>query len=88
LAWTLKATRSFERQLAKLDKSVSERIVDSLMTRVAGSENPRRLGTGLVGDLEGRWRYRVGDYRVICEIRDTELVVLAINVGHRKEIYQ
>jgi mRNA interferase RelE/StbE len=88
LAWTLKATRSFERQLAKLDKSVSERIVDFLMTRVAGSENPRRLGTGLVGDLEGRWRYRVGDYRVICEIRDTELVVLAINVGHRKEIYQ
>ena len=51
-------------------------------------EDPRAHGKGLTANLPGRWRYRIGDYRVLCEIRDNDLVVLAIEVGHRCEVYE
>lgn len=56
--------------------------------RVATAPDPRRLGTELVGNREGYWRYRVGAYRVICELRDGELIVVIVAVAHRKEVYQ
>lgn len=74
------------KQLKKLDKQVSSRILD-YMDEVAKLENPRERGKMLVGNLIGFWRYRVGDYRVLCKIKDNELVITVVNVGHRKEVY-
>lgn len=50
-------------------------------------ENPRDRGKGLVGDLSGMWRYRVGDYRIICHIDNGELLITALEIGHRREVY-
>lgn len=74
------------KQLKKLDKQVSSRILD-YMDEVAKLENPRERGKMLVGNLIGFWRYRVGDYRVLCKIKDNELVITVVNVGHRREVY-
>ena len=63
-------------------------IVSWLFKNVDGCEDPRAFGKGLVANHSGEWRYRVGDYRVLCEIRDEELVVLAIEIGHRQEVYK
>lgn len=74
------------KQLKRLDRSVARRILDYL-DDVTALENPRDRGKGLTGDRVGIWRYRVGDYRVLCEIRDAELLILALEVGHRRSIY-
>lgn len=74
------------KQLQKLDKSVSKRILD-YMDEVAKLENPRVRGKALVGNLLGLWRYRVGAYRVLCRIRDEELIIVVVDIGHRKEVY-
>ena len=74
------------KQLKKMDKPVSKRFVD-YMDDVARLENPRERGKMLVGNLLGFWRYRVGEYRVLCKIRDQELIISVVDVGHRKEVY-
>ena len=74
------------KQLKKLDKPVSKRIVD-YMDDVAKLGNPRERGKMLVGNLIGFWRYRVGDYRVLCKIKDNELVITVVDAGHRREVY-
>jgi len=74
------------KQLKKLDKPVSKRIVD-YMDDVAKLGNPRERGKMLVGNLIGFWRYRVGDYRVLCKIKDNELVITVVDVGQRREVY-
>lgn len=75
-----------EAQILKLDKPVRLRILD-YMAEVAKLENPRSRGKILVHDLRGLWRYRVGDYRVLCRIKDKELVVTVVEVGHRSKVY-
>lgn len=74
------------KQLKKMDKQVSKRILD-YMDEVAKLDNPRERGKMLVGNLIGFWRYRVGDYRVLCKIKDNELVITVVDVGHRREVY-
>jgi len=88
LAWTVEIADTAERQLRKLDRLARARILDWLDDRIEGCKNPRHFGEPLKGGRAGLWRYRVGDYRVICEIRDTRLVVLALAVGHRREVYR
>ncbi len=56
--------------------------------RVAAHDNPRDLGAALSGRLAGHWRYRVGDYRIICKIEDETITILVIEIGHRREIYR
>ena len=56
--------------------------------RVAVADDPRQLGAAMVGDRAGQWRYRIGDYRVICQLIDDRLVILVIDVGHRREVYR
>lgn len=87
MAWTIKPARRFERELAKLDKSVQRKILAYLETRVAPSDDPRTLGKALGYDLAGFWRYRVGDYRILCKIEDQQLVIVAVSVGHRSGVY-
>ncbi len=76
-----------KRQLKKLDKHISSLIIGWLEKNIQGSENPRIHGKSLVENKSGQWRYRIGDYRVICEIIDKQVVVLVLEVGHRKDIY-
>ena len=73
--------------LKRLDKTVAARIFDA-MDEVAALDDPRAQGKGLTGALSGLWRYRVGDYRVICDIRDGELVILVVEAAHRSRIYR
>jgi len=87
LAWTVEVSDYAEKQLRKLDKPIQKRLLDWLEDRIEGCKNPRHFGEPLRGEMAGLWRYRIGDYRVICEIQDQQLVVLALAVGHRREIY-
>jgi mRNA interferase RelE/StbE len=88
LAWTISFTKTALKQLAKLDKAIAKLIVRFMEEKIAGSSDARRYGHALVGDQKGRWRYRIGDYRVVCELRDDELLVIVVMLGHRKEIYK
>ncbi|MDO4813896.1 MAG: type II toxin-antitoxin system RelE/ParE family toxin [Gemella sp.] len=76
------------KQLKKLDKPVAEMIVRWLYKNIDGVSNPRSQGKALTGDKQGLWRYRVGNYRVVCDIVDDRLIVLSLAVGHRKDIYK
>ena len=87
MAWTVEVSGFAEKQLRKLDRPIQKRLLDWLEDRIEGCKNPRHFGEPLRGEMAGLWRYRIGDYRVICEIQDQQLVVLALAVGHRREIY-
>lgn len=88
MVWTIKFNDIAESQLKKLDPSIKKRIIHYLNERIEGCKNPRHFGEPLKSNKSGLWRYRVSDYRIICEIKDHELVVLALNIGHRKIIYR
>lgn len=75
-----------EKQITKLGKQIQKRIIKYL-AEVSKLENPRSRGKSLIGNLLGIWRYRVGDYRILCKIKDEELIILVLEVGHRKNIY-
>lgn len=81
-------TQSSKNQIKKLDKAVARRIVEFMNKRVAAQEDPRTPGKALSGPLGSLWRYRVGDYRITCEIQDFAVTVLVVRVGHRLEIYR
>ena len=83
--WTLKYKPTAEKSLDRLDKPIKAKIVKYLKTKVL--KNPRQLGRALTANFSGYWRYRVGDYRIICEIKDKELIVFVVDLGHRGEIY-
>ena len=88
MAWTVEINEFAEKQLGKLDRPVQKRLLDWMNDRLDGCKDPRHFGESLKGDLSGLWRYRIGDYRLICELHDNRLVVLAIAIGHRREIYR
>ena len=75
------------KELRKLGKPAQRDIIAYLDERIAGDGDPRSFGKGLKADLAGLWRYRVGDYRILCQIRDAELLVLVVAAGHRRDIY-
>lgn len=87
LVWTIKFTDDAKRDLQKLDKPVQKRITSFLLERLQDADNPRANGKALQGKLSGLWRYRLGDYRLLCRIEDNELLILVIALGHRKQIY-
>jgi len=87
LNWTVEYTRTAETQLRKLDRQIARRILDYLDDKIAPLENPRSRGKALVGPLGELWRYRIGDYRVVCEIQDNVMRILLVETGHRKQIY-
>jgi mRNA interferase RelE/StbE len=89
MAWTVEVSATATRQLEKLDSQHSKRIVKFVQERLAKLDNPRDLGKPLSGPKFGElWKYRVGDYRLICRIKDETLIVLLLQIGHRKEIYR
>jgi mRNA interferase RelE/StbE len=88
LVWKVEISATAEKQIAKLDRPTQRAIRDYLRDRVLASDNPRTLGKTLTGPLAGLWRYRVGDLRVLCQIRDEVLVVLVLRAAHRREVYR
>lgn len=81
--WDSKALK----EAKKLDRNARKKIVDYLENRVLKSQNPYQYGKALTGDKAGIWRYRVGNYRILCLIEDRNFIILVIAVGHRKNIY-
>jgi mRNA interferase RelE/StbE len=87
LAWTVSYTETALKQLRKLDRQVARRLVEFLDERAAGQADPRSLGKALTGPVLGSfWRYRIGDYRIICDLRDGALVILVLELGNRKDV--
>ncbi len=87
MAWTIEYVRSAEKQLGRIDRSWQRRILDYMDTNIATLTDPRDRGKTLVGDQSGFWRYRVGDYRIICSIDEAIRVVLVLKIGHRRDVY-
>jgi mRNA interferase RelE/StbE len=88
MSWVYRFDERAFKELRKLGKQAQREILNYLDERVAGEGDPRRFGKGLKADLAGLWRYRVGDYRILCQIQDGELLVLVVAVGHRRDVYQ
>ena len=85
MVWKIEMTGEAEKELARIDKPAAKRIVRYLRERV--SVDPRSLGKSLRGDLSGLWRYRIGDYRVICELYDEKVSVLVVSTSHSNPIF-
>ena len=75
------------KELKKLDKHTSALIIGWIEKNLEGCENPRQHGKGLKSNRAGQWRYRIGDYRLICDIQEKEVIILVLEIGHRREIY-
>jgi mRNA interferase RelE/StbE len=89
MAYNVELSAEVDRDLGKLDAQQAKRILKFLHDRVAKLDDPRSIGEALHGSRLGEfWKYRVGDYRLICKIEDDRVVVLVLRVGHRKEIYR
>lgn len=87
MSWVYRFDERAVKELRKLGKQAQRDIISYLDERIAVDEDPRRFGKGLRSDLSGLWRYRVGDYRIVCQILDGELIVLVVTVGHRRDVY-
>lgn len=76
------------KQLQKMDKNVRKKILDWIKKNLEGCSDPRQRGKELVANFSGYWRYRVEDYRIVCEIHDQQLVILAVSILHRRDVYR
>ena len=88
MAWTVNYADSALKELRKLDRQQAKRILDFMDKRVAALNDPHGHGKALTGPLGSLWRFRIGVYRLICDIQDAELIILVIKAGHRKDIYR
>lgn len=89
MAWNIELSPEFRKNLAKIGAEEAKRVLKFLYERVRPLENPRSVGEALKGSrFSGLWRYRVGDYRILCEIQAENISILAVQVGHRREIYK
>lgn len=87
MSWTIKVGSRAAKSLKSLDKPSKKRI-EQFIEQLTTTDNPRRTGKTLQGNLKGLWRYRIGNYRLICQIKDNELIILVLDIGHRKNIYK
>lgn len=86
--YTVRLTKKAVKALCKLDKSKKAILYAWIKTNHEGCIDPRSSGKALSANLKGAWRYRVGDYRIIAEIKDDEVLILEVAVGHRRDIYK
>lgn len=87
MGWQIEFDPRTLKELKKLDGVAQKRIIQYLKTQVVIQSNPRLLGRSLKGKKQDLWRYRVGNYRIICEILDTQMLVLVVKVGSRQSVY-
>lgn len=87
MSYSVETTARFDKEFKKLDRYTQKMIKSWIVRHLVECENPRIYGKGLTANRSGQWRYRIGDYRLICEIEDDRLIIIALSVGHRKTIY-
>lgn len=85
--WKVEFKPTAFKELKKLDRKIQNKIFQFLDRLIQNYDTPRFVGNALQGKYKGLWRYRAGDYRIICEIQDLRLIILVLNVAHRKEVY-
>ena len=89
LAWQIEFDPEALQDLRKIDKPIQIRLVGFLRTRVSSLTNPRDIGEALSGQRLGNyWKYRVGDWRIICDIQDQKILVRVLRIGNRREVYR
>lgn len=88
MAWRIEVDPAAQRELDKLDQSVARRILKFLYQRVGKLDDPRKVGERLQGTLSEFWKYRVGDYRLICSLENERCLVLVLRIAHRREVYR
>lgn len=89
MAWRVEFAKSAQKDMSRIGAAEQQRVLRFLDERIEKSDDPRKLGEALKGPVVGRyWKYRVGGYRVICDLQDTLLLVLVVRVGHRREVYR
>ena len=88
MAWTIEFDTTAATELKRLDRPVQQRIIHFLRKRITTCDDPRTHGKALRGDRGEFWRYRVGDYRLLCRIEDDRLVVLVVTIDHRRDVYR
>lgn len=87
LKYNIRTTSRFDREFKKLDRYTQRLLMNWIKKHLENTSDPRSFGKALSHDKKGLWRYRIGDYRIICEIEDNELVILMLTVGHRSTVY-
>ena len=88
MAWRVEWEDEAVKELKKLDARAQRNIVRFLREKIAVEDDPRRFGDPLRKDLKGLWKYRIGDYRIICSIEDKTVMVLVVRLGHRRSVYK
>lgn len=86
--YSVEYTAQAEKELSKLDEKIRAIIYHWIEKNLEGCEDPRQYGKALHGNLRGKWRYRVGDYRIISEIQDDKVIILIVDVAHRSKIHK
>jgi mRNA interferase RelE/StbE len=87
LTWRIEFAKSAKKELKAIDHQAQRDIRNYLRTRIATDKDPRRFGDPLSKNLSGLWKYRIGNYRIICDIQDNVLLVLVVRIGHRRLVY-
>jgi mRNA interferase RelE/StbE len=88
LAWTIEYDEGAVKDLKKLDRQVQNEILNYMDRRIAKADDPRTFGKPLRHSKFGLWRYRLRDFRIICQLKEAKLVVLVVSVGHRSTVYE
>jgi mRNA interferase RelE/StbE len=86
MSWHIETTARFDREFKKLDRYTQRMVKSWIEKHLVGCDDPRVHGKGLTANRSGQWRYRIGDYRMICLIEDEKLIILALSIGHRSSI--
>ena len=87
MSWHIETTARFDREFKKLDRYTQRMVKAWIEKHLVGCDDPRVHGKGLTANRSGQWRYRIGDYRIICLIEDEKLIILALSISHRSSIY-
>lgn len=87
MSYRVETTARFDREFRKLDRYTQRMIKSWIDKNLEGCADPRQHGKGLTANRSGQWRYRIGDYRLLCDIQDERLVILALEIGHRRATY-
>ncbi len=88
MSYRIETTARFDKEFKKLDRYTQRMIKGWIDKNLVDTDDPRRHGKGLTANRSGQWRYRIGDYRLLCQIDDGKLVILALSVGHRRDVYE
>lgn len=86
--YRVETTERFDREFKKLDRYTQRMMKAWIEKHLIGCSDTRQSGKGLTANRSGQWRYRIGDYRLICLIEDDRFVILALSIGHRRDVYK